>query len=110
MKCPRMLNDLWRECEFGMCGNKPAKDSTPHERGQVKVTYCPMKVFWDKVAKLIRAGFTADEALDKNYRAFGERLSVSAILTKMILDRRNGGVPVFIFVLNKIKKVSIPFY
>ena len=29
LKCPRMLNDLWREYEFGMCGNKPAKDFPP---------------------------------------------------------------------------------
>ena len=86
-----MLNELWREYEFGMCGNKPAKDFTPHERGQVKVTYCQRKVFWDKVAELIRADFTADEAIDKIYRAYEERLPVSAILTKMILDRRNGG-------------------
>ncbi len=66
-----------------MCGNKPAKDFTPHERGQVKVTYCRRKVVWDKAAELVRAGFTADEAIDKIYRAYGERLSVSAILTKV---------------------------
>jgi hypothetical protein len=29
LKCPRMLNNLWREYEFGMCGNKPTKDFTP---------------------------------------------------------------------------------
>jgi hypothetical protein len=52
-----------------------------------------MKVFWDKVTELIRAGFTADEAIDKIYRAYGERVPVSAILTKMVLDRRNGGHP-----------------
>jgi len=46
LKCPRMLNDFWREYEFGMCGNKPAQDFTPHERGRVKVTYCQRKVFW----------------------------------------------------------------
>ena len=103
LKCQRMLNDLWREYEFGMCGNKPATDFTPHERGQVKVAYCWRKVFWDKVAELIRAGFTADEAIDKSYRAYGERLPVSAILTKMTLDWRNGGILVFIFVLSKIK-------
>ena len=45
------------------------------------------------MAELIRAGFTADEAIDKIYRAYGERLPVSVILTKMILDRRSGGHP-----------------
>ena len=64
LKCPRMLNDLWREYEVGMCGNKPAKDFTPHEREE---TYCRRKVFWHKVEELIRAGFTADEAIDKIY-------------------------------------------
>ena len=65
----------------------------PHERGQVKVTYCQRKVFCDKVAELIRAGFTENDTIDKIYRAYGERLPVSAILTKMILDRRNRGHP-----------------
>ena len=50
-------------------------------------------MFWDKVAELIRADFSTDEAIDKIYRAYGERLPVSAILTKMILDRRNRGHP-----------------
>ena len=62
-------------------------------RRQVKVTYGQRKVVWDKVAELIMAGFTADDAIDKIFRVYGEKLHSSAILTKMILERRNGGHP-----------------
>ena len=38
-KCPKTLNDLWAEYEFGVGGYKPAKLYTAQERGAVKDLY-----------------------------------------------------------------------
>ena len=55
VKCPKTLNVLWQEWEFGLNGRKAAKDFTARERGNVRFTYHRRKVFWEKVSELIRA-------------------------------------------------------
>ena len=48
-KCPKNLHLLWREYEFGLDGQKAAKNFTPEERGKNKFSYSRRKVFWDAI-------------------------------------------------------------
>ena len=54
------LFDLWQEYEFGLSGNKPAKDFTRLERGKHKYAYCRRKVFWEIIIKLVNTGHISD--------------------------------------------------
>ena len=45
------------------------------------------------ISGMTRAGYTADVAIDKIYKMYGESLSVTKILLAMIEDRKNGGHP-----------------
>ena len=92
-KSPKTLFDLWQEFQFGINGEKAARDFNYHERGKCKSLYSRRKVFWDCVATLVRAGHTSDTAIDKIYAAYGRNTSVTNILLKMIQDRRVGGHP-----------------
>ena len=64
-KCPKTLNDLWKEYEFGFSGLKPAKDGAASERGRDKYKYYRRNVVWQKVSELVRGGFTAESACDR---------------------------------------------
>mmetsp|Transcript_28591 Transcript_28591/g.60599 ORF Transcript_28591/g.60599 Transcript_28591/m.60599 type:complete len:453 (+) Transcript_28591:105-1463(+) len=86
-KMPKDLRTLWREYQFGLDGNKPAKDFTPQERGHVKCIYCRRKVFWDAVQMLIAKGFTWETAVDRILTVYGSRHSVSKILHELRKDR-----------------------
>lgn len=90
---PKSLHDLWTEWCFGVNGNKPAKDFTAAERGACKYTYCRRRVFWDMVRSHMKAGFSANAAIDRIYDAYGHRSSVTSILKKMQADKKNGGHP-----------------
>ena len=92
-KCPKSLHDLWKEYVFGFSGNKPAKDFTAKERGAVKHVYSKRNVFWTTVSELIRAGWTADRAIEKIYHVYGGRTSVTNILKILAKDKRAGGHP-----------------
>ena len=92
-RTPRTLYDLWTEYEYGIGGRKPAKDFTATERGRVKYMYHRRKVVWDKVAELVRAGHTAQVAIDRIYQAYGRNQSVTTIINRMRSDRQNGGHP-----------------
>jgi len=85
--------DLWQEYEFGLSGNKPAKDFTRLERGKHKFAYCRRKVFWEVIIKLVNAGHISDTAIDLVYQCYGRRLGVTAILRKMVADRKTGSHP-----------------
>ena len=87
------LYDLWQEYEFGISGNKPAKDFTRLERGKQKFAYCRRKVFWEVLVKLVNAGHISDTAIDLVYQCYGRSLGVTAILRKMVTDRKSGGHP-----------------
>jgi hypothetical protein len=89
---PRTLFDLWTEYEYGIGGRKPAKDFTAAERGKVKYNYHRRKVVWDAIAALVRAGHTADVAIDRIYEIYGQNQSVTAIINHMRRDRRTQGV------------------
>jgi len=78
---------------FGIGGNKPAKDFTLHERGALKSKYYWRNVFWKKVSELIRAGYTADVAIDKIYQCYGMDSATTSIINAMIRDKKIGGHP-----------------
>jgi hypothetical protein len=90
---PRNLHTLWQENEFGFGGRKPAKDFTTEERGRVKYSYHRRKVVWDKIAELVRAGHTAQVAIDRIYQVYGQASIVTSIINQMRQDRRTGGHP-----------------
>jgi len=92
-RSPKSLYDLWQEYQFGLNGEKPAKDFSSSERGKNKSMYCRRKVFWDVISTLIRAGYTSDTAIDKVYQVYGRGTSVTSILVMMVRDRKNGGNP-----------------
>jgi hypothetical protein len=90
---PRTLYLLWEEYTVGLNGFKAARLFTTVERGRSKHTYSKRKHVWDKISELIRAGYTADVAIDKMYKAYGESLPVTKIILAMIADQKNGGHP-----------------
>ena len=85
---PKILQELWKEWMEGMGGNKAAKDFTLTERGKVKTKYSAQKVFWDKVAELVRAGHTSDRACDLVYQAYGHNTGVSEVPRRIAVNRR----------------------
>jgi hypothetical protein len=57
---PPDLYVLWREYEFGLKGQKRARDYTSAERGANKASFCHRKKFWELVDLLIRRGSNSD--------------------------------------------------
>ena len=57
VQCPRTLDILWMEYEFGVRGNKPAKLFTARESGKVKFSYSSRKPVWTLVEKMIHNGY-----------------------------------------------------
>jgi hypothetical protein len=90
---PRTLFVLWQEYEFGVAGRKAARLFTSAERGRVKYSYHRRKVVWDKIAELIRAGHTAQTAIDRIYQAYGVNATTTHIINQMRRDRLTGGHP-----------------
>ena len=84
---PRDLHTLWMEYEFGIGGRKAAKLFTPAERGACKYKFHRRKVVWDKIIELIRAGHTAQTAVDTIYDVYGCDKPVTAIINEMRRER-----------------------
>ena len=78
---------------YGIGGNKPAKDFTYKERGRCKTRYCQRKIVWDTIDRLIRSGthYTAITAIDAIHNAYGNSLSITAIISLMMNDKDKGG-------------------
>jgi len=87
---PRSLHDLWCEYQHGIGGRKAARLFSHSERGRVKYKYSRRKVVWDLIAKLVRAGHTADAAIDMIHAAYGGSSSVTAIINGLKRDKKNG--------------------
>ena len=92
-KNPKTLHSLWREFEEGLGGRKAAKMFTARQRGRVKQMYYRRKVVWDTVAVLVRAGYTAETAVERIYDTYGQNQSVTKIIKRMLADKRGGGHP-----------------
>jgi hypothetical protein len=84
---PKDLHTLWMEYEFGIGGRKAARLFTPTERGACKYKFHRRKVVWDKIIELIRAGHTAQTAVDTIYDVYGNDKPVTAIINAMRRER-----------------------
>ena len=49
-------------------------------------------MFWVQVSGMVRAGHSADKAIDLIYRAYGSNLSATKIIKKMIEDKKVEGI------------------
>ena len=99
MKCPRTLEILWTEYEFGVGGKKPAKLFTARERGKVKYLYSLRKPFWTLVENMICYGYTHTTAIKKIESVYcsGQPRSVTQILREIRTDKQRGGNPALNF-------------
>jgi Transcriptional activator of glycolytic enzymes len=93
IKNPRTIDELWAEYQFGIGGRKPARLFTRGERGKVKYNYYRRNIVWEVIARLVRAGETAQTAIDRIRIVYGQSSSVTVIVNKMKADRRIGGHP-----------------
>ena len=88
---PRTLCLLWEEHESGVGGRKAAKLFSREERGKVKHEYHRRKFVWECIGTLVlRAGFTAQVAIDRIYQVYGENTNISRIINRMKQDRQAG--------------------
>ena len=90
MKCPKTINVIWMEYEFGIDGKKPAKLYTSEERGANRFAYSRRKVVWDKIKELIRAGYSSHTAIDRIYEAY-PNMNVTQMINQMRKDKEQGG-------------------
>jgi hypothetical protein len=93
---PRSLRELWLEYKFGIDGRKAAEQFTTREKNassRMKQKYYRRNVFWQCMGGLIRGGQTVEIATMRIRQCYGQQLSVTAIINKMIADRKNGGHP-----------------
>jgi hypothetical protein len=93
---PRSLRELWLEYKFGIDGRKPAEQFTTREKNasnRMKQMYYRRNAFWQCMAKLIRGGATVEMATMRIRQCYGQHVSVTQIINKMIADRKNGGHP-----------------
>ena len=90
---PRTLYDLWVEYQTGIGGRKPAREFTAQERGADKYRFYRRKHVWDIVTNLVNAGVQARVAVDRIYSHYGANSSVTKIISDIMRDKRNGGLP-----------------
>ena len=74
----------------GIGGRKAARLFSREERGKVKDKFHRRKAVWDCVATLVRAGLTAQVAIDRIHHIYGENTTVTNIINRMKQDRRAG--------------------
>jgi hypothetical protein len=82
---------LWQEWEFGIGGRKAARLFTAAERGRAKHTYTRRKAAWDAIAYQVRAGHTAERAIDRLYEHYGRNLTATQIINQLRRDRAQHG-------------------
>ena len=90
MPTPRSLHDLWNEFQHGIGGRKAARLFTSAERGRSKYKFHRRKIVWDIISALVRAGHTADTAVDRIYAVYGGQKSVTDIINGIKKDKQNG--------------------
>ena len=65
LKCPRTLEVLWAEYEFGINGDKATKFFSAQDRGKVRYLYNLCKPFLTLVERMIRHGYTYGSSIEK---------------------------------------------
>ena len=95
LKCPRTLEALWTDYEFGVNGNKAANYFTAHTRGKFKYSYSLSKPFKNLVERMIGYGYTYASVIEKieSVHPNGTSKSITQILKEIRADRRRGGHP-----------------
>ena len=83
------MNNLKQK--LSTCQKKPAKLFTRVECVGGKTVYCHCRNVWEKVSELVRAGYTAQAAIDRIYEGYGREKSVTDIFNQMRNDRCTGG-------------------
>ena len=83
----RSLHDLWREYMDGLDGNKAARLFTSSEKGAVASLYSRRNAFWFVVGRMVRAGMSADTAIDKVKQTYGYGASITNVLMMMAKHR-----------------------
>jgi hypothetical protein len=86
---PRTLHQLWDEYEHGIGANKPAKHFTRAERGPCKFKCSRRKIFWDVVDCMVNRGVSSHDATEQICAHYGPGPSVTAIINKLRVDKRN---------------------
>jgi hypothetical protein len=89
---PCTLYLLWGEYEHGIGGCKAARLFSRVERGKVKHKYHQRKIVWDLIATLVRAGVTANVAINCLYLVYGAKTMVTIIINGIKQDRQAGTV------------------
>ena len=80
---PRNIYVLWEEWLNGIGGRKAARLFSSQERGRVKYKFCRRKVVWDLIARLVRAGCTAQVACDRKVAVYGQSTTVTNIIARL---------------------------
>jgi pilus assembly protein TadC len=74
------------------CGFKAAKLFTARERkGEMQILQ--KKYFWKIVAEMVRTGESADAAINKVCRVYGQSRTVTQVLNCIREDNKRGGHP-----------------
>ena len=65
----------------------PAKLFNHTEKGRDKYRYSKRLVFWEKIAEMIRSGWTSTDAINKVINHYVTNLSITKIMLTMQKDR-----------------------
>ena len=84
---------MWMEYELGIGGKKATKLFTSKERGKDRYRYSKRLIFWEKIALMVRAGWTSTTSINKVINHYGTNLSVTRLLKAMQKDRMNKTYP-----------------
>jgi hypothetical protein len=85
---PRDLYVLWREFNVGLDGGKAARDFTSSERGENWYAYSRCKKNCNAMAGLLQMCYTAHLAVDRVFKTYGKRLSVTTIIDVIVVDKQ----------------------
>jgi hypothetical protein len=73
-------------------GRKLVKMFSAEERGRNKFQYSLRNNFWVLVVCMIWAGYTHNTAIDKIYRVYNTKRSVTQILREIQTDKKEEGI------------------
>ena len=87
---PRSLVLLWEEYKFGINGRKSAEQFTRAERNVKpnKQKYYRRNMVWRTIARSVRAGLTAEAAIERIHRVYGYNTSPTKTMWQMIKDKK----------------------
>jgi hypothetical protein len=90
LPAPKVLYQLWNECEHSIGGRKPAKHLSLHERRKVKHIYSLCNAGRQIIPGLVWLGHTSKVAIGRIYAVYAAQTSVTAILRSLKKDVKAG--------------------